>query len=108
MRFEMKGLDEIQKKLHDLEVRAKQMRGEHKIPVNEVLTVEFMRQHTKFGSFDEMIEASGQKVESAEDFDAIPDDVWDDFVRTTTEFKSWEAMLGAAGALWAQKKMGLD
>lgn len=107
MRLEMRGFDEIQKKLHDLEVRAKQMGGEHKVPVIEVLTVEFMRQHTKFGSFGEMIEASGQKVESAEDFAAIPDDVWDEFVRKNTKFESWNAMLSAAGAQWAQKKMGL-
>ena len=51
---------------------------------------------------------SGFKVESQEDFEAIPDDVWDEFIRNNTSFASWKEMLQAAGAAWAKAKLDLN
>jgi hypothetical protein len=53
-----------------------------------------------------MFDASGFKIESPEDFAAIPDAEWDQFIRDNTTFASWEAMLGEAGGEWAARKLG--
>jgi hypothetical protein len=54
-----------------------------------------------------MFERSGFKVESQEDFAAIPDEPWDDFIRSNTSFFNWREMLQAAGAAWAKSKLDL-
>jgi hypothetical protein len=53
-----------------------------------------------------MFEASGFKIESIEDFAAIPDVAWDEFIRAHTSVSTWEAMLGEAGGAWAARHLG--
>lgn len=53
-----------------------------------------------------MFDASGFKVESQEDFAAIPDVEWNEFIRSISSFSDWQTMLGEAGATWAAKKLG--
>lgn len=43
-----------------------------------------------------MIQANGFKVESEDDFKAIPDAEWDVFIHDNTSFGSWREMLEAA------------
>lgn len=106
MTFMMKGLNEIQNKLKDLERKAKELDGSP-IPLTNALTPEFIREYSSFSSLDELLQASGFKVESQEDFDAIPDDEWDKFIGEHTRYSSWQEMLNEAGARYAKKKLGL-
>lgn len=105
--FEIKGLKEAQRQLEDLQKRAQELDGKHSVSMAEVLTGSFLSKHTKFSSLNEMFGASGFKVESQEDFAAIPDDKWDEFIRSISSFDSWKSMLSAASQEWAIKKMGL-
>jgi len=107
VKVELKGFDEVQRKLRDLQARGRALHGSHRIPVGELLGPDFMRRHTRFASFDAMVAASGFKVESAEDFAAIPDADWDAFIRGATRFAGWQTMLGAAGQEWAARRLGL-
>jgi len=91
--------------LHTLQHNVAALDGKHTVPVDDLCTPEFMRAHSQFGSFDAMLEASPFKVESADDFRAIPDDQWDAFVRSVTSFESWGQMLQAAGREWAARKL---
>lgn len=100
------GLDEAIKKLNDLKKKANSMNGQS-VPIEEILTSAFLTQHTPFGSATEMYEASGFKIETKEDFEAVPDDEWDAFVRSVSGFDNWQAMLGAASKEWATKQLGL-
>jgi hypothetical protein len=106
LKIETTGLDELQKKLSDLADKAQMLDGQHHVPVSELLTVSFLSKHTRFSSANDLFAASGYKVETKEDFAAIPDDKWDDFIRSISSFVSWEAMLGAAGKEWATKQLG--
>jgi hypothetical protein len=99
------GLDELQHRLNDMGRRAESFSGNHSVPVPELLTPDFLRRCSRFQSAEEMFEASGFKIESAEDFTAIPDAAWDEFVRANTSFVSWEAMLGEAGGEWAARRL---
>ena len=78
--FKITGLDEAMKKLNDLQ---------------------------RFGSADEMYQASGFKIETPEDFAAIPDEDWDAFIRSISSFADWKSMLNEAGKEWAAQKLGL-
>jgi hypothetical protein len=100
------GLDEITKKLEDLANKAGELDGQHRVPMNELLTPEFVSNHTKFANADEMFKASGFKIETQEDFTALPDEQWDEFIRSISSFPGWSAMLGEAGKAWAAKKLG--
>lgn len=71
----------------------------------ELFTSAFMGRHTQFASFEDLIEASGFKVESTEDFLAIPDEDWDRFIAANTSFRSWKEMQQAAGAAWLKRQI---
>lgn len=105
--FKIEGLDELQQKLDELVNNAEELDGEHHIPISELLTGDFVSQHTSFSSADEMFEASGFKIQTQEDFAAIPDVEWDTFIRSISSFDDWQSMLGAAGQAWAKRRLGL-
>lgn len=108
MDFEIKGLEELARKCDDFAERAKRLDGSHNIPIPELLTPSFLAGCSQFSSADEMFQASGFKIESAEDFKAIPESEWDAFVKNRTSFGGWQEMLKAAGATWTQKQLGLE
>lgn len=88
----IKGIDEFRKKLNKLQNNANRLNGTRKVSFPELFNSIFMGKHTDHASIEALIEASGYKVESAEDFKAIPDADWDDFIRKATRFSSWEQM----------------
>lgn len=105
--FKIKGLDELQNKLDDLAKKAEELDGKHNVPVSELLTDSFISQHTSFSSADEMFKESGFKTETQEDFAAIPDIEWNNYIRSVSSFDGWQSMLSAAGQEWAKRKLGL-
>jgi len=104
--LKMTGLNEIAKKLDDLAKKAGEIDGKHNVPMNELLTPEFVSVHTRFANADEMFDESGYKIETQEDFSSIPEEKWDDFIRSISSFSDWNAMLSKAGEAWATKKLG--
>jgi hypothetical protein len=91
--------------LQRLEQNLTSLRGRQQIPAPELFHSDFMRRCSSFASFDEMVDKSHFTVESAEDFEAIPESDWDSYVRATTTFPSWEAMLQQATVEWIQKRL---
>jgi hypothetical protein len=71
----------------------------------ELFTPAFMRRHTRFATMEALVEASGYKVESAEDFAAIPDAEWDDSIATNSSFRNWADMRQQAGSEWMKRRM---
>jgi hypothetical protein len=103
----VKGLDELTRTLGDLAKRAKKLDGTRTVPLEELLTPEFVRAHTRFQDAEGLITASGFKVDSASDFKAIPDEEWNAFIRSASDFADWDSMLGAALKEWTARKLGL-
>ena len=95
----MKKLNDLQKKVESI--------NQQSVPASEILTPAFLLRHTPFGSADEMYQASGFKIEIAEDFAAIPDEEWDAFIRSISSFTDWKSMLNEASKEWATRKLGL-
>lgn len=101
------GFNELQKKLDKLAKNAKKLDGEHSVPVPELLTPSFVARHTRFKSADELFDSSGFKIEGPEDFKAIPDEKWDAYIRSVSNFDCWHTMLSEATGEWAKKRLGI-
>jgi hypothetical protein len=99
------GLDDLERKLNQLQHRAEMLAGEHEVPVAELLTSEFMLLNTDFESVEAMFEASGYKVRSSADLAAIPDEPWDAFIRSRTRFGSWKDLLAAAADEYLRRRL---
>ncbi len=105
MSFKITGLDELQRKLRKIRDNAQALDGEHEVSLKELFPQDFLAAHTQFSSVDNMFEKSGYKVDSSEDFAAIPDEPWDEFIRANTSFASWAEMKQAAGVAYAKRKL---
>src|SRR6059058_4311793 len=104
MSFQVTGLEKFRQRLEELTNKVESIRGQQSIPLNELLTPDFLAACSTFSSAQEMFERSGFKVESKEDFEAIPDEPWDEFIQNNTSYFSWQEMLQAAGAAWTRTK----
>lgn len=105
--MKIEGLDGLSKKLDKLAKSAKGLDGTHTVSMTDILTSNFISEHTRFANANELFEASGFKCDSQEDFEAIPEDELDKFIQSESSFGSWKDMLGAAGRAWTIKKLGL-
>jgi hypothetical protein len=101
-----KGFDELQKKLKKMAEGAKELEGEQQIPIPDLLTEDFVSEHTKFRDAQKIFDESGFEINNAEDFKAIPDDDWDKYIAQISDFESWSEMLKAATAEHVKRKMG--
>ena len=95
VKFDWSGLDKLQRKIKALD-------GTHRISFDELFSAQFMRQHTRYGSFQELLDASDY---GDMDFEDIPDAAWDQAIREHTSFASWKEMQNAAATKWAGKKL---
>ena len=84
--IKMNGFDELQRELRDLSRKVAKLNGTHSVPIIELLTPTFVSKHTRFANMEEMFRASGFRLETHEDFTAIPDDEWDEFIRSASSF----------------------
>ena len=60
---------------------------------------------SNFNDIEHLFEASGFTVESKEDFEAIPDDKWNEFIVKNTSFNSWEDMQKEAMNLYVKEQL---
>lgn len=66
----------------------------------ELMPSQFISNCSRFNSLEELFEASGFKIDSPEDFAAIPDDEWDIFIKENTTYEDWSEMQQAAAAVY--------
>jgi hypothetical protein len=100
-------LDDLADQFGEMADNAEELDGENEVAFEDLFTEQFMRQHTDVTSFEEFIENSQWEVESEEDFEAIPEDEFDEYVNDHSDFDSWEDMLGTAGTEWMAREIGL-
>ena len=98
MKYNLKGFDQLKKNLSELS-------GTHTIPLDDLMTPSFISSCSQYSDFEELLEASGFKVETEEDFAAIPDQEWEQYIQTHTSYESWIEMQEAAGVSYIQSKL---
>lgn len=105
-KFEMNGLDKLQKDLKNMEKAAKELEGTQTVPFSVLFNDSFMLKYTKFNNLDELFENSAFEVETDEDFAKIPDLEWDNYIKEVTNFDNWEEMMSKAAEIYTLKKLG--
>ena len=106
IKFDDSGLRDLQKRLNNLDKKQKENDGNLEIPFEELFYNEFMKEHTSFKTFDELLEKSGFQVDNQEDFKNIPDNEWNIFIKENTKFESWEEMQSEAGTKYVANQLG--
>ena len=103
----MNDFADLERQAEDLERQAEAIGEKPPIPLAELFPNSFLTKYTDFGSLEEMVRASGYKIESQADVDNIPHGEWNAFVARHTRFSSWEQMLQIAAVEWAARKLAL-
>jgi hypothetical protein len=70
------------------------LKSTHEVCFDELFNVRFMTKYTEFVTI--------------EDFDLIPEEELDEFVRSHTRFSNWREMLDKAGEEYVFRKLGFD
>ena len=104
----MDGFDEVWKRLDNIAKRSAGFNDQQQsVPLSEFLNDDFIAKHSSFASFNELLAASPFKVETKEDFEAIPDANWDINIAANTSFGSWKEMQHEAVGEYVAKQIGL-
>lgn len=107
MSVEIHGFEDLVDELDDLQERSGAVDGEQSVSMAELFPADFMQTHTEFESIQAFLETSPWTVESDADFQAIPEDRFDEYVDDHTGFSSWEAMLTAAAREWILRELAV-
>lgn len=84
-------MDDVLKRINKLNLEVeKDLSGG--ISMDILLNPEFMEKYTKFASFDDMLDKSGFVIKTQEDFQKIPDYIWDDYIKGNTDFQTWDEL----------------
>lgn len=93
--FDDSNLKELQRKL-------KELNGQRKIPLTQLLPDNFIGEYTDFQTLQAMVDAS-----SIKNSEEIGNEEFSKFVSTHTRFSNWEEMLKAATIEYTKSKLGL-
>jgi hypothetical protein len=91
--------------LKKLAENAKKMHGKNKVKLTDLMTPEFITHCSQFENLEHLFDSSGFKVVSKEDFAAIPDNEWEEFIISNTSFDSWEEMQKTARTAYVKKQL---
>jgi hypothetical protein len=100
-------LKEFERKLKDIGDRAQKLQGTTAVPLSKLLTSEFLKTCSRFSSLTEMFNASGFVITNADDFKAVPNDQWDEFIKGNTSFADWNELLSVAAKDWTKDQLSL-
>jgi len=88
--------------LKNLQKNLKSLNGQHEVPIVDLMNDAFIRQHSRFDSFQALVDASG--IENPEEFD---NESFSKFIAAHTTFGSWDELKTTASAEYVKRKLGL-
>jgi len=91
--------------LKKLAENTKKMQGETKVKPVDLMTPDFIKNCSEFKDLEHIFNSSDFKIGSTEDFAAIPDDEWEEFIINNTTFESWIEMQKKAFQIYAKKQL---
>ncbi|SFR63729.1 hypothetical protein [Halogeometricum limi] len=80
---------------------------DEEVPLDALFSDEFVRAHSGFDSFDQMVAASPSDATTAGELGRVTDGEWDAFVAETTDFADESEMVFAAIDRWVAAELGL-
>lgn len=102
MSVEIRGFEE---EIDRLEEQLDAVDGEATVSVAELFPDGFMQTHTDFETIHAFFGKSPWTIDPEADFPSLPADELDEYVNAHSGFKTWDAMLAAAGREWITRKL---
>ena len=105
--FEIKidGAKELQDHFDKMIKTAEELEKGKSVPINELMTNDFVKEHTNHDTFESYIIKSGLVPKGEELTEEILNSgEFTEYVQNTTDFESWEKMLGAAFKKYISKQ----
>ena len=99
---------EVSKRLNELAQRARDLDGQHSVPLPELMPPGFVSGCSSFATVEGLFAASPFTINTPDDFKAIGDDAWDSFINENTSFHTWREMQEAAVKEWTRRKLGFN
>lgn len=106
MGIKVKGFDKLRKRLQEMQNGVKELGDQKNVPLTDLFTPAFMSKYTSVSTLDEFCEKSGFNFSSKEDFENIPQEDLDEYVRSISNFSNWNDMLDNAVRIYISKKLG--
>lgn len=75
------------------------------VDFEELFDRSFMRRFTHCRSFERFLAGGHFRVRSQAEFEALPEEAMDAYVRRVTRFSSWKEMLDTATDLYARRQL---
>ncbi|QHI17222.1 hypothetical protein [Acinetobacter haemolyticus] len=91
--------------LKKLSENAKKLAGQTEVSFGEIFNEGFIQANTDFESIDDLFMKAGFNVETKEDFENIPQEDIDSFVRDNTNFEDFNAMYKSATTEYVKKQL---
>jgi len=76
-----------------------------KVKLVELFTPSFMRDHTTLADVRAFLDNSGFKIVTKADMRAIPDDMWNKYIASVSDFSTWREMFCTATAEYLKGKL---
>lgn len=105
-KLSVNGFDEAAKELQDLAERARELEGERKVELSELFDHGFLSRETRFQKISELFAAAGVIVEDQEALDNLHSEKLDSFVRSESQFESFDDMVENAGVEYYADRLG--
>ncbi len=71
---------------------------------NDVFDAAFMRRYTRYRSFEKFLAGGGFSIACQKDFEELPEEKMDAFIKKASKFSSWQEMLDFATDKYARRK----
>jgi hypothetical protein len=93
--------------LENWKARKKSLAGLHMVPVEDVFTPAYVQKHLGLLDFDAMLTECGFPLDlpSLADLTTEQDQIWDEMIRSRSNFGSWVDIFADAGEDWARRKI---
>ena len=71
---------------------------------NDVFDAAVMRRYTRYRSFEKFLAGGGFSIACQKDFEELPEEKMDAFIKKASKFSSWQEMLDFATDKYARRK----
>lgn len=98
MKSSFHGFDELQNELERLQQNVDKTMNEFNgdVPLEKLFSFEFMQEHTEFDDINEWFSNGGFKFNTQEEYDNLDESALNTYVKSSTDFHTWQEMLEAA------------
>ena len=102
------GFDQLKNQLKQMQESVDKTMDEFNgdVPLEKLLTTDFMSCHTSFTDVDNWLKAGGFNFECQDDYDNLDENKMDIYVQSSTDFQSWEEMLESASTEAIEASLG--